>query len=171
MRMIAGAKGFASLAFRTTCLRSGRIASCPAMPPPLMTPEELFALFNELRDRAPDIYASGGLFRRRGGSAARQPAGGTLQEPFPQGQEGRVLAGPHARRAPDRPQEVGGAADGAAVFLWRRRRPPSASGSAAGERHAFRPSQRCPASRYACSRRRDAATRPAELSPAGKQSH
>src|SRR5580693_9525581 len=46
--MIAGAKGFASLAFRTACLRSGRIASCHAMPPPLMTPEELFALFNEL---------------------------------------------------------------------------------------------------------------------------
>src|SRR6202035_2554298 len=46
--MIVEDKGFASLAFRTAFLRSGRIASCPAMPPPLMTPEELFALFDEL---------------------------------------------------------------------------------------------------------------------------
>src|ERR1700720_1938524 len=46
--MIAGDNGFASLAFGTACLRGGRIASCPTMPPPSMTPEELFARFDEL---------------------------------------------------------------------------------------------------------------------------
>src|SRR6201993_4092074 len=44
--MTAGARGLQASASRHPCVPGSRIASCSAMPPPLMTPDELFARFD-----------------------------------------------------------------------------------------------------------------------------
>ena len=165
--MIAGDEGFASLAFRR-----GRIASCPLDAAAADDPGRAVCAFRCARDRAPDLFASAGLHRRRGGGAARQPSGRPLQEPLPQGQEGRVLARGHARGTPDRPEEAGGAAGGAALFVWRRRR--SSIGFWACGRGASRlsPSSTMPSiSSRRCSTPAMLRSRPAQLPPAGKRSH
>ena len=126
-----------------------RRAASSGMPPSAADPRAAVCPARRARHRAPHLRASAGLHRRRGGGAARQPAGRPLQEPVPEGQEGRVVARRGARGAAHRSEAPGRRARRAALLVRQRRAAVRGARGEARQRDAVRAGQRyrAPASR------------------------